>query len=96
MSTTGNVERALLTQLQAGHTAETSPLLARVLRNNRIVLHNYKAATIRDCRCDLEGCDRGFAIVLLPNQTLYPRYCAAHRTEHRRALHRARLAAAST
>ncbi len=95
MSTAGNVERALLAQLQAGHTTETSPLLARVLRNNRIVLHNYRAATLKDFRCDLEGCGRAFPIMLLPNQTLYPRYCSAHRTEHRRTLHRERLSAPS-
>jgi len=95
MDTVGNVERALLAQLQAGHTAETSPLLARVLRNNRIVLHNFRAPALKDCRCDLEGCDTGFAVILIPNQTIYPRYCAAHRTEHRRALHRERLAPAA-
>lgn len=90
MDAVGNVERALLAQLRAGHTAESSPLLARVLRNNRILLHNYRAPSIRDCRCDLDGCANVFAVVLIPNQTLYPRYCAEHRTEHRRALHRER------
>lgn len=93
MDAVGNVERALLTHLQAGHTAETSPLLARVLRNNRIVLHNFRAAAMKDYRCDLEGCNAGFSVILIPNQTIYPRYCAAHRTEHRRALHRERLTA---
>lgn len=95
MHAAGNVERALIAQLRAGHTAESSPLLARVLRNNRILLHNYRAPAIKDCRCDLEGCDGGFAVVLLPNQVLYPRYCAEHRTEHRRALHRERMALAT-
>jgi len=95
MSNPGNVERALLAQLRAGHTADTSPLLARVLRGNRILLHNYRAPSIKDCRCDLDGCDNSFAVVLIPNQALYPRYCPAHRTEHRRALHRERLSASS-
>ncbi len=89
----GNVERVLLAQLRAGHTEETSPLLRRVLRNNRIILHNFRAAVIRDCACPLEGCGKLFPVMLLPNQVVYPRYCAAHRTEHRRALHRERVAA---
>jgi hypothetical protein len=95
MDTVGNVERALLAQLRGGHTEETSPLLARVLRNNRILLHNYQVPVIRDCRCDLEGCDAAFAVVLIPYQALYPRYCRDHRTEHRRAIHRERLAQAA-
>jgi hypothetical protein len=91
METAGNVERALLAQLRAGHTAETSPLLARVQRNNRILLHNYRAPVIKDCACDLAGCAAPFAIVLIPNQALYPRFCAEHRTEWRRAFHRERI-----
>jgi hypothetical protein len=96
MDTVGNVERALLTQLKAGHTAESSPLLARVLRNNQIMLHNYRAPSMKDCRCDLEGCDAGFTVILIPNQTIYPRFCSAHRTEHRRALHREQWIAGAT
>ncbi len=92
MDTVGNVERALLAELRKGHTAETSRLLARVLANNRILLHNYQAPVIKDCRCDLEGCGNAFSVVLIPNQALYPRYCREHRTEHRRAIHRERLA----
>lgn len=94
MDTVGNVERALLNQLRDGHTAETSPLIARVSRNNRIVLHNFRAPVLKDLVCPLEGCERVFPVTLIPNQTLYPRYCAEHRTEHRRALHRERMAAA--
>lgn len=92
MDTVGNVERALINQLRDGHTAETSPLIARVLRNNRIVLHNFRAPVIKDLACPLDGCERSFPVTLIPNQALYPRYCAEHRTEHRRALHRERLA----
>lgn len=94
MDTSSNIERAILAQLRAGHTAETSPLLSRVLRNNRILLHNFRAPSIKDCHCDLEGCPKGFPVILIPNQTLYPRFCSDHRTEHRRALHRERLALA--
>jgi hypothetical protein len=93
MDTAGNVERALLAQLRAGHTEESSALLRRVLRNNRILLHNYRAEAMKDCRCLLEGCDRVFPIVLIPNQALYPKYCKEHRTEWRREIHRQRLEA---
>jgi ethanolamine ammonia-lyase large subunit len=95
MDAVGNVERALLAQLKAGLTAESSPLIARVLRNNQIMLHNYRAPSMKDCRCDLTGCGAGFSIILIPNQTIYPRFCAAHRSEHRRALHREQMAAAT-
>ena len=88
MDTAGNIERALLAQLRRGLTAEESPLLRRVLRNNQILLHNYRAEAIKDCRCALEGCDRAFPIVLIPNQALYPKYCKAHRSEFRREFHR--------
>lgn len=95
MDTVGNIERAILADLRAGLTAETSPLIARVLRNNQILLHNYRAETIKDCRCRLEGCERIFPIVLIPNQALYPKFCAAHRSEYRREFHRERLAGAA-
>jgi hypothetical protein len=95
MDTSSNIERALLAQLRDGQTGESSPLLRRVLRNNQILLHNYRAETIKDCRCRLEGCERMFPIVLIPNQTLYPKFCAAHRSEYRREFHRERLANAA-
>lgn len=95
MDTAGNIERALLAQLRDGHDGESSPLIARVLRNNQILLHNYRAAALKDCRCPLEGCERAFSIVLIPNQALYPKYCADHRSEYRRALHQERLAGAA-
>ena len=89
MDTASNIERALLGELRKGLTEEDSPLLRRVLRNNQILLHNYRAEAIKDCRCPLEGCDRSFSIILIPNQTLYPKYCNAHRSEFRREHHRA-------
>ena len=96
MDKAANIERALLAQLRAGHSEETSPLLWRVLRNNRILLHNYTGATIKDCRCDLAGCGGVFSVVLIPNQTLYPRFCAEHRSEFRREFHREQLASGAT
>lgn len=91
MDTVGNVERALLNQLGEGRTAETSPLIARVAANNRILLHNYRAPVIKDCRCALEGCAAPFSVVLIPNQALYPKFCRDHRTEWRRIHHRERM-----
>jgi hypothetical protein len=90
MDTAGNIERALLAQLRDGHTPESSPLVRRVLRNNQILLHNYRAESIKDCRCPLEGCERVFPIILIPNQALYPKYCGEHRSEWRREFHRQR------
>jgi hypothetical protein len=87
MDAAGNIERSLLSQLRAGETAETSPLLRRSLANNQILLHNYRAESIKDCRCPLAGCGQSFSIILIPNQTLYPKYCAAHRSEWRREFH---------
>jgi len=87
VDTATNIERALLTHLRAGGTAETSPLLRRVLRNNQILLHNYRVEAIKDCACALEGCDRSFPVILIPNQVLYPKYCKAHRSEFRREHH---------
>jgi len=95
MDTAGNIERALLDQLRSGHTAESSPLVRRVLRNNQILLHNYRAESMKDCRCPLEGCDRVFAIILIPNQALYPKYCGEHRSEWRREFHRQRQVASA-
>ena len=89
MDSSSNIERALVAQLRQGHTAEDSPLLRRVLRHNQILLHNYRVEVIKDCLCPLDGCGRTFSIVLIPNQTLYPKYCKSHRSEFRREHHQA-------
>jgi hypothetical protein len=76
----GNVEKAILAALrQPGN-----PLLERVTLHNQILVHNYKHAVERVCECQLMGCTQSFAITLVPNQALYPKYCEAHRTEFRR------------
>ncbi len=87
---TGNVEKAIL----AGLDKPESLLLRRVTRNNQILLHNYQAEVIKHCQCQLEGCDRDFAIVLIPNQILYPKFCPDHRSEWRREFHLQRLSVA--
>ncbi len=80
---TGNVENAILAKLEQPE----SPLMQRVTRNNQILLHNYQAEVIKHCQCVLEGCERTFGIVLIPNQILYPKFCGEHRSEFRREFH---------
>ena len=76
----GNVEKAILAAMrQPGH-----PLLERVTQHNQILVHNFKHAVERTCECQLLGCTQSFAITLVPNQALYPKYCEDHRTEFRR------------
>jgi len=87
MELAGNVEKALLAQM--GNP--DSPLIKRVTRNNQILLHNYQVEVIKSCRCALSGCENSFAMVLIPNQILYPKFCREHRTEHRREFHLQRL-----
>jgi hypothetical protein len=80
---TGNVEKAILARLNQ----PDSVLMQRVMRNNQILLHNFKAEVAKDCRCPLQGCERMFGVTLIPNQVLYPRYCEEHRNEFRREFH---------
>ncbi len=76
----GNVEKAIL----AAMLKPSSPLLERVTLHNQILVHNFKQAVERGCECQLIGCTQSFAITLVPNQVLYPKYCDDHRTEFRR------------
>jgi hypothetical protein len=76
----GNVEKAILAALRK----QDSPLLERVTLHNQILVHNFKHSVARTCECQLMGCTRSFAITLVPNQALYPKYCESHRTEFRR------------
>jgi hypothetical protein len=76
----GNVEKAILAEMGKPQ----SGLIDRVTRHNQILLHNYQQAVERCCDCQLMGCTQSFAITLVPNQVLYPKYCEAHRSEYRR------------
>ena len=76
----GNVEKAILAEMGKPQ----SGLIDRVTRHNQILLHNYRKAVSRSCECQLMGCAQSFAITLVPNQVLYPKYCEAHRSEYRR------------
>jgi hypothetical protein len=78
----GDHERAIRAHLEQGDTR----LLERVRRENRIYLHNYAASVDAEFECDLAGCGSRFAVRLVPGQIIYPRYCPAHRTPHRRSL----------
>jgi hypothetical protein len=78
---TGNVEKAILAEMRKPR----SGLIDRVTRHNQIFLHNYTESVRRACECQLLGCTQSFELTLIPNQVLYPKYCEAHRSEHRRA-----------
>lgn len=80
-----NVERAILLDLaRSRDTGEMSLLLQKVVGCNQILLHNYQQGVRRDFECALKGCGKRFELRVIPNQVLYPKYCEAHRTEHRR------------
>jgi hypothetical protein len=81
MERDGNVEKAILAEMEKPESA----LIERVTRNNQIILHNYRKSSARDCGCQLLGCGQTFALTLIPNQVLYPKYCEDHRSEFRRA-----------
>ena len=76
----GDVEKAILAEM----AKPGSPLIERVTRNNQIILHNYKKSIEKTCDCQLLGCRSDFAITLIPNQVLYPKFCTEHRSEFRR------------
>ncbi len=78
-----NIEKALLAQLEN----LDSPLIRRVTNFNQLLLHNYQVATIKNCRCFLAGCEQTFDLTLVPNQIIYPKYCADHRSPYRREYH---------
>jgi len=92
MDTVGNIEKAVLAQLGDPN----SPLVRRVTRHNQILLHNYQASVMKDCRCPLSGCGRIFGVILIPNQILYPKFCGEHRSEFRREFHLRRQAATAS
>jgi hypothetical protein len=76
----GDVEKAILAEM----AKPGSPLIERVTLNNQIILHNYRKSVEKNCDCQLLGCRAAFAITLIPNQVLYPKYCTEHRSEFRR------------
>lgn len=80
MDHAGDVEKAILAEM----AKPGSPLIERVTRNNQIILHNFRTSLEKTCDCQLLGCRQEFAITLIPNQVLYPKYCNDHRSEFRR------------
>jgi hypothetical protein len=83
MEHAANIEKAVLAQMGD----PDSPLIRRITAHNQILLHNYRAAADKACRCQLAGCEERFTVTLIPNQILYPKYCESHRSEYRRAFH---------
>lgn len=92
MGREGDVEKAILAEM----AKPGSPLIERVTRNNQIILHNFRKAVEKTCDCQLLGCRQEFAITLVPNQVLYPKYCHEHRSEFRRDTFLKQFAAAGT
>lgn len=75
-----NVEKAILSEMRKPQ----SNLIDRVTQHNQIILHNYSQGVERQVDCQLIGCRHSFALSLIPNQVLYPKYCEEHRSEFRR------------
>lgn len=80
MERDGDVEKAILAEM----AKPGSPLIERVTRHNQILLHNFRKSVDKTCDCQLLGCRQEFVITLVPNQVLYPKFCAEHRSEFRR------------
>lgn len=80
MERDGNVEKAILAEMKKPN----SGLIDRVTKLNQIILHNFRSAVEKSCECQLMGCTQTFPVTLIPNQVLYPKYCAGHRSEFRR------------
>lgn len=61
-----------------------TPQLQKIREQNQIITHNFHAPQIQVSDCALRGCCNKFALTLLPNQWVYPKYCPDHRSEFRR------------
>lgn len=51
---------------------------------NQVIVHKFLSIAQRECECALDGCSNRFTIQILPHVSVYPKYCAEHRTEWRR------------
>jgi hypothetical protein len=55
--------------------------------SNQIIDHSYNNSQLLNLKCELEGCNKEFKIVLIPNTKVYPKYCPEHRNEYKRNLY---------
>ncbi len=80
MERDGDVEKAILSEMRKPQ----SNLIDRVTTHNQIILHNFQKSVERSAACQLLGCGQKFALTIIPNQVLYPKFCEEHRSEFRR------------
>lgn len=52
--------------------------------SNQIIKHSYKLATVIIGKCQLNGCNKDFDILVIPNCFTYPKFCEEHRNKYKR------------
>jgi hypothetical protein len=63
-----------------------------VTLKNQVLQHQYTNVETVIQKCALEGCEQEFEVKIFPKQYVYPKYCPAHRNEHKRKNHIAQCA----
>ncbi len=58
---------------------------------NLVIEHDYSDVRLQKQKCALEGCHEHFDLKIYPRQYVYPKYCPAHRNEHKRKTHLTQL-----
>ncbi len=82
MNRNNNPEDALIKDLLADRR---SPLVERILENNQVIKHNFRAEQTRRENCHFVGCTQAFEFTLIPHQVIYPKYCEKHRSAFQRS-----------
>tara|TARA_Y100000310_G_scaffold331242_1_gene404458 strand:- start:4623 stop:4979 length:357 start_codon:yes stop_codon:yes gene_type:complete len=52
--------------------------------SNVVIKHKHTEIQEEIHNCALEGCTEMFNLTLIPNQTIYPKYCNDHRNPYKR------------
>ena len=52
--------------------------------NNQIIKHSYRHPVVVKAKCQLEGCNKDFELMIIPITYTYPCYCPLHRNEYKR------------
>ena len=53
---------------------------------NQLIEHKLNKCELAVMKCELEGCEKEFTVLLIPNVNVYPKFCEDHRSEHRRKM----------
>ena len=53
---------------------------------NQVIDHKLAKCQLSVLKCELEGCENEFKVLLIPNVTVYPKFCEEHRQEHKRKI----------